>query len=71
MTAVPLAAAGCAVSENPLSLGTTDATGVLQVSLPAGQWTLQVTGRTPSGTWPTTSAVLPGATPLSQVVTVS
>ena len=71
VTAVPLATAGCAVSENPLSLGTTDATGVLKVSLPAGQWTLQVTGRTPSGAWPTTAAVLPGAAPLSQVVTVS
>lgn len=69
--AYPLSTDGCAASENPLTLGVTNGSGVLRTSLPAGDWRLQVSGRSPSGSWPTTGTLLPTSSPTSSVVTVS
>lgn len=71
VVAYPLDATGCASTENPLVLGVTSATGYLNTSLPAGNWTVQVSGRSPVGAWPTTGVLLPSAAPTSTVVTVS
>lgn len=35
-----------------LQLGVTDALGNLKTAMPYGLWTFQVTGRSPSGSWP-------------------
>lgn len=61
MTATPLSTISCVASENPLTLGVTNSSGQLKTSLPAGSWTLKVTGRTPVGAWPNTPELVPGA----------
>lgn len=71
VVAYPLSSSGCATTENPLVLGVTASTGYLKTSLPAGNWTIQVSGRTAVGAWPTTGVLLPTASPTSTVVTVS
>jgi prepilin-type N-terminal cleavage/methylation domain-containing protein len=43
--ATPVVNTGCATAEKPLTLGVTDSAGNLQTSLPAGQWTLSVSGK--------------------------
>jgi hypothetical protein len=44
--------AGCPTAST-LTLGTTDASGLLRTSLPAGQWVLTVTGQAPGAAgWP-------------------
>lgn len=40
-------------SGSVLTLGTTDAAGVVQAALPYGTWRFEVTGQSPSGSWPT------------------
>jgi prepilin-type N-terminal cleavage/methylation domain-containing protein len=59
VVAYPVNTTGCATTENPLTLGATDATGTLLTSLPAGAWKLQVNGKSPSGSWPVTPVLLP------------
>jgi len=60
IVASPASATGCLTTENPLTLGVTDSTGTLMTSLPAGAWTLQVSGKTSaSGSWPSTGALQP------------
>jgi prepilin-type N-terminal cleavage/methylation domain-containing protein len=61
VTATPLSTISCVASENPLTLGVTNSSGQLKTSLPAGSWTLKVTGRTPVGAWPNTPELVPGA----------
>jgi len=70
VTATPAATAGCASTENPLTLGVTNSSGVLSTSLPAGAWTIKVTGRTATS-WPTTPTLLPSSGPTSVAVVVS
>lgn len=69
VTATPVNTAGCATTENPLVLGTTNGSGVLATSLPAGAWVIKVSGRTAT-TWPTTSSMLPTNPPTSISVVV-
>lgn len=71
VVAYPLSTAGCAATENPMTLGVTNGSGVLRTSLPAGDWRLQVTGRSAATSWPTTGTLLPNDSPISPVVTVS
>jgi len=61
VTATPLSTISCVATENPLTLGVTNSSGQLQTSLPAGSWTLKVTGKTAVGSWPNTPVLLPGA----------
>jgi prepilin-type N-terminal cleavage/methylation domain-containing protein len=44
--------AGCS-GGNLLTLGTTNGSGQLQSAIPYGNWTYEVSGRTPAGSWPT------------------
>jgi hypothetical protein len=66
VVAYPVAAAGCTGADLGLTLGSTDATGKLMTSLPAGSWTLKST-TTPHnvavGAWPTTAALQPTSPP--------
>jgi prepilin-type N-terminal cleavage/methylation domain-containing protein len=71
VTATPLNTSGCATTENPLTLGVTDTTGVLKTSLPAGAWTLKVSGKSPSGSWPNTPVLLPTSSPIAVTVTTT
>ncbi len=61
VTATPLSTTTCVATENPLTLGVTNSSGQLQTSLPAGSWTLKVTGKTAVGAWPNTPVLLPGS----------
>jgi hypothetical protein len=63
VTATPLSTTGCVATENPLTLGVTNASGVLNTSLPAGKWTIKVTSKSPSGSWPSTATLLPTSGP--------
>ena len=63
--AVPLSTTGCLSGDTILTLGVTDGTGNLKTSLPAGDWRIQVQGRTASPAWPTLVDVHPGVGPLS------
>ncbi len=69
VTATPVTTTTCGTTENPITVGTTNASGVLNASLPAGKWQIKVTGKSPSGSWPTTASLLPtsGVTALSVV----
>ncbi len=71
VTATPSNTANCASPENPLTLGVTNALGVLATSLPAGAWTIKVSGKSPVGSWPTTPVLLPtsGTTTIAVVTT--
>ena len=69
VVAYPLSTDACLAAENPLTLGVTAADGTLKSSLPGGNWRIQVTGRSPSGSWPTTGALDPA--PTSTAVTVN
>jgi prepilin-type N-terminal cleavage/methylation domain-containing protein len=60
---------GCAAGEL-ITIGVTDATGYLGVSLPFGRWSVVAVGRTPSTTWPTVSLAPPGSTVVAAAVTV-
>ncbi len=62
--ATPVSATGCAVADT-LTLGVTDSAGALQVSLPAGPYTITVNGRSPQSgyTWPVTAANLSKTVP--------
>jgi len=66
--AVPVSTTGCVAPETSLTLGVTNATGDLKTSLPAGDWQIQVSGRTPSPSWPTLSDVRVEASPMSVTV---
>jgi prepilin-type N-terminal cleavage/methylation domain-containing protein len=68
VVAVPLSTTGCLTTETSLTLGVTNSTGLLMTSLPAGKWTLQVSGKSPSGSWPTTPSLLPTASPTTMTV---
>lgn len=63
VTATPISTTGCVTTENPLALGTTNSSGVLNTSLPAGKWTIKVTSKSPSGSWPITATLLPTSSP--------
>jgi prepilin-type N-terminal cleavage/methylation domain-containing protein len=63
VTATPSNTANCASTENPLTLGVTNSSGVLATSLPAGAWTIKVTGKTAVGSWPVTAVLLPTSAP--------
>lgn len=63
--AVPVPTTGCVSPETSLTLGVTNSTGDLKTSLPAGDWQIQVSGRTPSPSWPTLSDVHLEAGPMS------
>jgi hypothetical protein len=70
VTATPSNTANCASTENPLILGVTNSTGALATSLPAGAWTIKVSGKSPVGSWPVTGVLLPTSAPSTiQVVT--
>jgi hypothetical protein len=69
--AYPAVTTTCATTENPMTLGVTDGTGLLKTSVPAGAWKLQISGRSPSGAWPTTPVLLPTSGPTSMVVTTT
>ena len=71
VTATPVSTTGCASTENPLTLGVTDGTGALKTSLPAGAWTLKVSGKSPSGSWPNTPVLLPTSSPIAVTVTTT
>ncbi len=71
VTATPLVTTGCASTENPLTLGVTNSSGQLKTSLPAGNWTLKVSGKSPSGSWPNTGVLLPTSSPISVAVTTT
>jgi type II secretory pathway pseudopilin PulG len=49
--AYPVNAGGCG-TEDPITLGVTDALGQLRTSVPAGVWELRADGLSPSGAWP-------------------
>jgi type II secretory pathway pseudopilin PulG len=68
VTATPLVTTGCASTENPLTLGVTNASGVLKSSLPAGNWTIKISGKSPSTTWPNTGVLLATTSPISLAV---
>ncbi len=68
--ATPVSTTGCLSAENPLSLGATDATGALKTSVPAGKYTLSVSGRTPASSWPKTAAFSSYTSPVSYGVVV-
>ncbi len=68
VTATPLVTTGCASTENPLTLGVTNASGVLKSSLPAGNWTIKISGKSPSSTWPNTGVLLATTSPISVAV---
>jgi len=70
VTATPVSTVGCETTENPLVLGLTNASGQLFTSIPAGNWVLRVTGRSPSGSWPTVTGLLPTNAPTTMGVTV-
>ena len=58
ITATPDDPTSCSASENPLTLGTTDGSGVLKTSLPAGSWRIAVRNATaPSTGWPLLSGL--------------
>jgi prepilin-type N-terminal cleavage/methylation domain-containing protein len=66
--ATPLTATNCAVPDTQLTLGVTNALGVLMTSLPAGKWTLTVklkTGSTLTNTLLQTTAASSYALPVS------
>jgi type II secretory pathway pseudopilin PulG len=71
VTATPASTTGCASSENPLTLGVTDATGTLATSLPAGAWTIKVNGTSAYGSWPTTPVLLPDSAATTVAVATS
>ena len=48
VTATPVSSTNCVAPDTILTLGTLSSGGVLMTSLPAGQWTLRVTGRSGS-----------------------
>jgi len=66
--AVPASTAGCLAPETSMTLGVTNASGVLMTSLPAGKWTLQIQSKSPSGSWPSTATLLPTSGPTSVTV---
>ncbi len=71
VTATPLANAGCSASEQPLVLGVTNGAGKVTASLPAGSFTLGVSGTTVTGTagCPSGTLSLCGLGPASAVQT--
>ena len=71
VVARPSSTTGCAASENPITLGVTNAMGQLNTSLPAGTWTLELSGMSPVGSWPTTPTLLPNSAPSSVTVVAS
>ncbi len=71
VTATPVTTTSCVVSENPLTLGVTNSSGQLLTSLPAGTWTLKITGRTAVGSWPNTPNLLPTAAPVTVAVSAA
>jgi hypothetical protein len=48
VTATPVTTTNCVAPDTLLTLGTTNGSGVLNTSLPAGKWTLKVTGKSGS-----------------------
>ncbi len=71
VTATPVSATGCNSTENPMTLGVTNTSGQLMTSLPAGSWTLKVSGKSPSGSWPSTAVLLPTSSPIAMTVTTT
>ena len=71
VVARPSSTTGCAASEDPITLGVTNALGQLNTSLPAGTWTLELSGMSPAGSWPTTPTLLPNSAPSSVTVVAS
>ena len=78
IVATPVSGTGCQTPEasipSPWVVGTTDSSGTLKTSLPAGSWTLSVLGKTADSTWPVTGNLVPGGTPpalTTQIATVS
>ena len=68
ITAVPVSTNGCLSADSSLTLGVTDGSGRLQTSLPAGDWVIQVQGRSPFPSWPTLTGVRPDAGPFAITV---
>jgi prepilin-type N-terminal cleavage/methylation domain-containing protein len=68
LTATPSNTATCASTENPLTLGVSNASGVLATSLPAGAWTIKATGKTALVSWPVTPVLLPTSAPTAIAV---
>lgn len=59
----PVSATGCLAPENSgWLIGTTDSSGILMTSLPAGSWTVSVNGKSPLSAWPVTGNLVPGGT---------
>ena len=54
-----------------MTLGVTNGSGVLKTSLPAGAWTIKVSGKSPSGSWPNTAVLLPTSSPIAVTVTTT
>ena len=69
ITATPLSATGCVAPDTLLSLGTTNGSGVLMTSLPAGKWVLKATYLVKSGTT-TTSTLLQTTAPSTYTIAV-
>ena len=73
--ATPASTLGCTAPElSGWVVGTTNSSGVLQTSLPAGAWTIQVSGKTALSTWPSTGDLAPpagAATVVAQISTAS
>ena len=67
VTAKPVNTTGCG-TENPLSLGVTNSSGLLTTSLPAGSWTLTAVSGLHTGTSAATAVLLPTSSPISVVV---
>jgi hypothetical protein len=61
--ATPVTTTSCAGNDLSLTLGVTTNLGVLATSLPAGKWTIKVSGKTASGSWPVTGTLLPTSAP--------
>ena len=71
VTATPSNTSTCAAAENPLTLGVTNASGALATSLPAGNWTIKISTKSPVGSWPTTGILLPTSAPSAVLVVIS
>jgi hypothetical protein len=71
VVAMPTSSTNCPAAEAPLTLGVTDAAGVLRSSLPQGKYTLSVTGKSPSASWPVTAQWHPYATATSYNLTTT
>ncbi len=72
ITVVPSSSAGCTgVEASPWLIGVTGTDGTLSTSLPAGDWEVRVSGRSPDDAWPTTGSLVPGGATADVTVQIS